>query len=58
MIVIVINVFLISMKIKFNKVKICVLKNKFNNIWEEDLSIIVYWLIVWFKIKKLKDFDL
>lgn len=34
MIVIVINVFLISMKIKFNKVKICVLKNKFNNIWE------------------------
>lgn len=57
MIVIVINVFLISMKIKFKKVKICVLKNKFNIFENKNLIIIVYGLIVWFKIKK-KDFDL
>lgn len=41
-----------AMKIKLNKAKICVSKNKFNNTWEQDLSIIAYRPIVWFKIKK------
>lgn len=57
-IVIATNALLTSMKNKLNKAKICVSKNKFNNTWEQDLSIIAYRPIVWFKIKKLKDFDL
>lgn len=51
-IVIATSALLTSMKIKLNKAKICVSKNKFNNTWEQDLSIIAYRPIVWFKIKK------
>lgn len=53
-IVIATNALLTSMKIKLNKAKICVSKNKFNNTWEQDLSIIAYRPIVWFKIKNKK----
>lgn len=41
-IVIATNALLTSMKIKLNKAKICVSKNKFNNTWEQNLTIIAY----------------
>lgn len=53
-IVIATNALLTSMKIKLNKAKICVSKNKFNNTWEQNFTIIAYRPIVWFKKKRKK----